>query len=163
MKTMKALLLCVTLVIGLCCSVNAEQYLNQFIMSSSSTTGTWKQDPQQSITYSTIYDHVCGGDVGVWFYTTQNPLRDWYVPSPDRVVYIYQYERDNSTVSLCKTYTGYFTTYEPTSYGNYYVNSGTVEDDGTAELFIEFLVTAIAGDGSNAVPSGLLYYRHWTV
>ena len=41
-------------------------------------------------------------------------------------------------------------------------NSGTIEDDGTVELYFKYKVGKIYGDTSTAVPSGIMKYAHWT-
>ena len=52
--------------------------------------------------------------------------------------------------------------YQPTYFTLTYTNSGTIEDDGTVELYFKYKVGKIYGDTSTAVPSGIMKYAHWT-
>ena len=169
MKKTIAVFLSAILMVGLCfCNTTrAEHYLDR-MMSSSGTAGQWISDYSQCFAYSSnIYDHLCGGDMGVWFYTSQNGLPPGFKTLTSRRVYIEQYEIDPSSSTIANEYTGYFGTYDnknvPVSYSCTYTNSSSLEDDGAVELYIKFKVTTNWGDSSNSVPVGLLYYRHWAL
>ena len=159
-------LLCAVLVLGVCQTAEAENTTAQYL-SGPATAGQLKNDGLHSLAWSTnLYDHICGGDTGVWFYTSPNQLSPNFAKSTSRKIYIYQYEADEADNAHCRTYVASFETPNlrnvPTSYANPYTNSMTVETDGSLELYIMFRVTTDPGDYSTAVTSELLKYRFWT-
>lgn len=166
MKKMMLGLLCAVLVLGVCQTVEAENTTAQYL-SGPATAGQLKNDGLHSLAWSTnMYDHICGGDTGVWFYVSENQLSDSFTKSTSRKIYIYQYEADEADNAQCRSYVAHFLSPDscnaPTAYTNPNINSMTVETDGSLELFIMFRVTTDPGDYSTAVTSGLLKYRFWT-
>ena len=94
MKKATVWILSAILMLGLSQTVKAE-HTSVFMMSSRGSAGQMVTDPQRSVSYSTIFDHVCGGDVGVWFYTSQEGLKAGFMRDYSRTVNIYQYEKDS--------------------------------------------------------------------
>lgn len=166
MKKATVWILSAILMLGLCQSAKAE-HTSGFLRSSSGSSWQVGVDPQRSVSYSTIYDHVCGGDVGVWFYTSQAGLQSGFKRDYSRTVSVYQYEKDNASQTHANTYIGYFgmygSLYVPVGYSHTYTYPADIENDGAVELYIKFIVGIISGDKTDALPQGLLYYKHWVV
>ena len=165
-KTLIAVLLSCVLLAGLSFS-SAAEVSHTPVFCTSGTAGQWTEQPAHNLTYSSSYDHLCGGDVGLWFYYTTVGLQASFVQSTSRVVDLEQFEKDSSGSTKTRHYQGHFDnnnigSYQPTYFTLTYTNSGTIEDDGTVELYFKYKVGKIYGDTSTAVPSGIMKYAHWT-
>ena len=160
-----AFILSVMLVLGLSVTASAE-VTHTITDSVAGTSNSWVSEPVKNLTYSSIYNHVCGGDVGIWFFVANIGLQASFVQSTNRIVYFEQYEKDGNSQVKCKDYRAYFgmngSYYRPVSYSNTWTNSATIEDDGTVELYFKYWVCAVSGDSSSAIPQGFFRYTHWT-
>ena len=167
MKKVLVLSLSLVLVLGMSRYVFSENY-TAMLSSGPGITNAVGHDPTYYLSYPTNkYIHICGGDVGIWFYVSSVGLQSSFQQSSSREVYIDQYEKDSNSHTCSRKYVGYFGQMNglncPVSYGNTYTNPSTIENDGGVEMNCSFKVTAIAGDTSTAVPAGLIPYRHWIV
>ena len=165
MKKTIAIFLSLIMVMGICNVAKAENYYDK-VFSTGATAGQWHSEAAQTIGYSSGYTHVCGGDVGVWFYAHSVGLHSSFVNTSARNVYVSLLETDPYSSTYAKDYTGYFSgsgINRPTSWANTYTNGAMIEDDGYVELLIAFLVTTMSADKSTAVDAELLYYRIWVI
>lgn len=131
--------------------------------STAGTAGSFRQENTYSVTSTTLAT-LGGGDIGVYFYSTSIGLQSSFVRSNSRTVTAKVYEEDTSGTHV-RTREGTFTTvnglYRPTLWSYTYTNSGTVEGDPTAELYLTWKVSKISGDTSVSVPAGLMEYSFW--
>ncbi len=165
MKRLIAFTLSVLMIFGLCLTASAE-HTHTLTNSTSGSSGAWINQPTMNLAYSSdLYDHVCGGDVGIWFYTSNVGLQSGFIQSVFRVAYFEQYEKDGNSEIKTRDYRANFgtngTLYQPVGYSNTYTNGSSIEDDGVVELYFKYWVTTVWQDTSNAVPAGLFYYTHW--
>lgn len=122
------------------------------------------EEYQHSV-YSNL-SFLCGGDVGVYFYTTSVGLQDSFVKSTSRKVIAHVKEYDSSTSNtLARTREGTFGMvngyYRPQIWGYTYTNSNMIESDSTAELRLVWKVESVSGDTSTSIPSALMKYSLW--
>lgn len=167
MKKKLRYILSVCIILSLCMSITAFAENTTTMKSSpSATAGSYKTDSTYNLAYSSSYSHVCGGDIGTWFYTSSVGLQSGFYRSSSRKLYVDLYEKDDSSTSKARSYTGTFSeengVYRPRVYSITYTNSSEVESDGRLELFIKFKVGTNSQDKSTAVPSGLFNYKFWS-
>lgn len=154
-------------ILGLCIVPAGAVVTSTYMYSEAATAGVWKTEPSAAIQYSASYGHVCGGDVGTYFYYNNVGLQSSFIKTTSRKAYIDLYEDDPVFDDCAKKYEASFATvngyYSPTYFSTPYTNDASMENDGVAELFLKFKIETISGDTSTSIPAGLLYYRHWTV
>lgn len=128
--------------------------------------GTWKTEAAHSLTSPTL-DSLCGGDVGVWFYSGATGLQASFYHEPGRTVSIFLLEKDDDGVyTAARAYTGYFYV---DAYGEYVMQrvaengatSNVIENDSTAELCIRYKVNTHSKDTSTSLPANLMKYCFW--
>lgn len=158
----------VTFLIIMCISSNVvfAAKTTGYKYTSSATAGAFKSESEYSLSYSSSYSYVCGGDIGVYYYANSVGLQNSFVRT-NRNVYIELYENDVLSSTIVRKYTGSFKTvdgvYRPKVYSTTYTNTSKIEDDGTIELKIKHKVETNTGDTSTSIPAGLLKYKFWTV
>ena len=141
-----------------------------YIYSPASNANIPTGDGWHSLDYSSIYNGVCGGNVGMWYYATNTGLPGAFIRSNDRRCYVEMYEQNEgeNTYDTVRRYTGYFVVpaistdpYRTNSWSCTFTQPNIIETDGTVELGMYYYVTKITGDTGVFVPYGLFMYRYW--
>ncbi len=159
-------IVCVFIASTLCMGIGAEQ-MSRYLTSPAATAGVWKGCEIATLT-STL-GHVCGGDVGIWFYSTNVGLQPSFVRSDSRKCYMNCWacdDYDEEYYRFCKAHEATFQEvnglYRPSiGHRDFDINPGMVDDDSDLELYMAFYVEPLPGDYSNSVPAGLLEYAFW--
>ncbi|MDE6707704.1 MAG: hypothetical protein K2O52_06075 [Oscillospiraceae bacterium] len=123
--------------------------------------------PTVSITGSS--NRISSGDFGVWWFEGGVGLSTNFVRSTSRTVNIELYEEDKSdnTAILTRSQTGHFTVGNDGVYtvshftGGDALNTGVVEYDSTAEVYMMLTVSTEPGDKSVSIPAVLMVYGYW--
>lgn len=131
---------------------------------STATAGSYKKEAVLNIKSS--YSQIYGGNVGAYFHTTNIGMDSAFKQTTSRKVYIDVKENDSIGDDTARSYTGYFGMYngyyQPTSFANTYTNSGKIELDSQAELYLRFNVEVVSGDTSKNVKAGIMRYQFWS-
>lgn len=136
-----------------------------YIESEQGTSASWHTESIAHLTSN--LSNVCGGDMGVWFYTPEVGLQDSFHKSESRKVYIECYEDDGQSNSpeLARKYTGTFKItgkiYAPSTFVNTYTNSASIEPNSGLELYIKYKVATHWLDTSSTVRAGIMLYSYW--
>lgn len=111
---------------------------------------------------------ISSGDFGVWWFDGGVGLNTNFVRSTSRYVDIELYEEDeNGTDILTRRQRGYFTVGSDGVYtvsnftGGDAINTGIVEYDSIAEVYMKLTVSKISGDKSVSIPAGIMVYGYW--
>lgn len=164
-SVMLSLMLIMGMSLGTVHIASAKQE-TQIKYSSAATAGKWNTESTQFICYGWQLDHICGSDVGVWFYPARFGLSEQMHKS-GRVVYINQYQDRTLFDRKVSSYTGNFGTYNgmyvPVSFARTYTNTSEIArtPDRCVDLYIEFQVPKHSQDSSTAITWGLLQYSFW--
>lgn len=164
------------IVIGLLASVLAFTMVLPVSASSETTTllfqsteGTvkeWHTESTKNLTSPTL-TNICGGDMGMWFYTPSIGLQDSFAKVTSRKAYIecYEYDGTSSADDLARKYTATFATangiYAPKTFSVTYTNSNGIEGHAGLELYMKYKVTAHDDDTSTTVRAGIFNYLYW--
>ena len=165
MKKVISLIIVCTVLSGFSMTVCADKiYETSKHDTSVGIAGANMEDLEYKVT--TKLSYLCGGDVGVYLYTTSVGLQSSFVKSTSRTVTTEMREYDSSTkYTNARTRKGTFGMvngyYRPKMWGYTYTNPGTVESDSTAEFRLYWKVQEISGDTSTSIPKGLLRYSFW--
>ena len=151
----------------------ADVYSDTHYYSLWGQAGKWKVEPTHTLQSS--QEQVCGGDTGVWFYSTNVGLAPSFVQSTSRKAYIHYYEDDSDTLghhnndNLVKKYTATFSITGTEKYNRPYYfeetyNAGKtiIEYSGDLVLYIKIKVESLSDDLSTYIPNGLIKYRYWS-
>ena len=113
-------------------------------------------------------NEISSGDFGAWWFEGGVGLSTNFVRSTSRTVSIALYEEDeNGTNILTRRQTGYFTVGSDGVYtvsnftGGSALNTGVVENDSIAEVYMKLTVSKVPGDKSVNIPAGLMVYGYW--
>ena len=151
-------LIVASMVVPVSATSSSSLYLTQ-----SATAGVYKQE--STVTLTSTLSTVCGGDVGIWFYSGNVGLQSSFYRSNTRQVHMQCWEEDTIGDDFAREYIGYFSTnnnvYRVNSYLTLSTSSSTVEDDSVVELYMKFKVDTHSQDTSTSLPSGVLQYRYW--
>lgn len=111
---------------------------------------------------------ISSGDFGVWWFGGGIGLNSNFVRSTSRYVDIELYEEDeNGTDILTRRQRGHFTVGSDGVYtvsyftGGEAINTGIVEYDSIAEVYMKLTVSKISGDTSVNIPAGIMVYGYW--
>lgn len=111
---------------------------------------------------------ISSGDFGVWWFGGGVGLGTNFVRSTSRYVDIELYEEDeNGTDILTRRQRGHFTIGSDGVYtvsyftGGDALNTGIVEYDSVAEVYMKLTVSKISGDTSVNIPAGIMVYGYW--
>jgi hypothetical protein len=157
----------IILVILMALPVGATEVTSSVIESSGGTAGVWMTEATHSLTSRTL-TNVCGGDVGIWFYSVTNGMQASFVRSDSRKAYIECYENDYNTSEddLAREYTATFATdgagiYAPSYFRITDTYSQGIEGQAGVELYMKYKINTVWGDDSTSVPIGIFNYQFW--
>ncbi len=139
---------------------------SSYCHSGAATAGTWKTESSASVNYSSSLPHICGGDVGTYFYFYSVGLPSSFDYTTGRYAFFEIYENDVLHADVfARSYQATFSVnngyYRPTTFIVTATSKDKIEDDGAAELYMKWFVYTMPGDTSTAIPANLLYYRYW--
>lgn len=145
----------------------AGETVTGYYYTSRGTAGSWISETSHALTSPTL-DNICGGDVGVWFYTARTGLQNSFYRSNTRKVNI-QLMEDDGTYSdddLARTIVGTFGTSDNGVYAPYLfqitsTNGAGIEGHSQVELYLKYNVSKDSRDTSTSMPSGIMCYRFW--
>lgn len=157
----------VMLVLLMAMPVGAAEVASSVIESSGGTAGVWMTEATKSLTSKTL-TNVCGGDVGIWFYSVTNGMQASFVRSDSRKAYIECYENDYDTSEddFAREYTATFATdskgiYAPSYFKITDTYSDGIEGHAGVELYMKYKINTVWGDDSTSVPIGIFNYQFW--
>lgn len=144
---------------------SAEVYSPSLYLTTSATAGNYKTESTHNLTSQTL-GTLCGGDVGIWFYTGNVGLQASFYPSTSRAVYMQCWEEDSAGTDVhAKSYKGGFEVengvYLQRTAWVTWENGNQIEADSTVELYMKFMIATHSRDTSTSVPAGALRYRFW--